>query len=289
MQKMSGIDLGFAVAEMQPLAGKRIARVRRTPGGIFLFKIWGGELLFQPGVRLHLTRQQMQATDAPDGFVAFLRKNLEGKTAATIERLPGERIAVITTKSKERLVFELFRKGNLVLVSEDGVAMACLYKDEAGGRKVARGEKYEYPKAVPYAAKVPPAVAFSVKENEKGEPVGYSCDAASAGRRFASFSDALDYYYANQKEESSAQKAAAQREEKLGQRLRSQEEALARIEVGRKEANAAADAIIADSDRLDGLLSLVREMKKEGAGEEEMNRALAPRGAKARGQKLEVE
>ena len=57
MQKMSGADLGFAVAEMQPLCGKRIARIRKTPEGIFLFKIGGEELLFQPGVRLHLTRQ----------------------------------------------------------------------------------------------------------------------------------------------------------------------------------------------------------------------------------------
>lgn len=289
MQKMSGIDLGFAVAEMQPLVGRRIARIRKTPAGIFLFKLGGEELLFQPGVRLHLTRQQLSAADAPDGFVAFLRKNLEGKTAAAIERLPGERIAVITTKSKERLVFELFRKGNVVLVGEDGVAMACLYKDEAGGRKVARGERYEYPKAAPYAANAPAAAAFSVKENGKGEPVGYSCDAAAEGRRFASFSEALDHYYANQKEESGAQKAAAQRGEKLAERLRSQEGALAALEKQREEAKEAADIIVAEAGRLEGLIALVREMKKKGASEEEMNRALAAHSAKVRGAKLEAD
>ena len=73
MQKMSGADLGFVLLELASLQGKRIARIRKTAEGIFLFKIGSDELLFQPGVRLHLTRQALSATDAPDGFVGFLR------------------------------------------------------------------------------------------------------------------------------------------------------------------------------------------------------------------------
>ncbi len=289
MQKMSGSDIGFAVAELSHLQGKRIARIRKTPEGVFLFKIGSEEVLFQPGVRLHLTRQQLQATDAPDGFVGFLRKNLEGKTAQEITRVPGERIVEIVTRSKERLVFELFRKGNLILVGEDGFAYACLQKDEAGGRKVARGERYEYPKATPYAAKMPLQVAFCVKENENGEPVGYSCDAASGGKKFASFSDALDYYYANQREESDGQKAAEARMGKLKERLASQEKALVRIDAERAEVKMAADKISADFDHLDGLLALVRKMKKEGATEEEISRQVAAHKAKVRGATLEID
>ncbi|MCX6773189.1 MAG: hypothetical protein NTV88_05490 [Candidatus Micrarchaeota archaeon] len=62
MQKMSGVDLYFAVAELKHLEGKRIARVRKTDSGIFLFKIGSEELLFQPGLRLHLTRQVLQGS-----------------------------------------------------------------------------------------------------------------------------------------------------------------------------------------------------------------------------------
>ena len=54
MQKMSGFELGFAVADLQALSGKRIAKVRETKNGIYLLKIGSGELLFEPGVRLHL-------------------------------------------------------------------------------------------------------------------------------------------------------------------------------------------------------------------------------------------
>jgi len=289
MQKMSGTDLGFAVADLQLLCGKRIARIRRTPEGIFLLKIGSEEVLFQPGVRLHLTRQALQATEAPDGFVAYLRKALEGKTAQEIRQVPGERIVEIVTRSKERLVFELFRKGNLVLVGEDGLAYACLQKDEAGGRKVARGERYEYPKATPYAAKLPQEVAFSVKENEKGEPTGYSCDATASGRKFASMSEALDHYYANQRDESGAQKASAEKIAKLEERLSSQEKTLAEMEKQRQEIKAAADAISRNFERVEELAALVRKMKKQGADEEEIGNALARHKAKMSGSAVELD
>jgi len=289
MQKMSGIDLGFAVAEMQPLCGKRIARIRRTPEGIFLFKIGTEELLFQPGVRLHLTRQALQATDAPDGFVGFLRKNLEGKTAQEIRRVEGERIAEIITRSKERLVFELFRKGNLVLVGEDGLIYACLQKDGAGGREVARGERYEYPKATPFVQKEPEKIAFCVQENAGGEPASFSIDAAKGGKVFPAISEALDYYYANQREESGAQKASAEKIARLEERLASQEKTLREMERQRQAVKEAADAIGRDFERVEGIAALIRKMKKGGAGEDEINRALAGRNVKVSGPEAEID
>jgi predicted ribosome quality control (RQC) complex YloA/Tae2 family protein len=291
MQKMSGADLSYVMLELAPLQGKRIARIRKTADGIFLFKIGSDEVLFQPGVRLHLTRQALQATDAPDGFVGFLRKNLEGKTAQEIVQVPGERIVEITTRSKEKLVFELFRKGNLVLVGEDGIIYACLQKDDAGGRVVARGEKYAYPKTTPFVLKKPEKAVFAVHENARGEPVSFSIDEASAtgGKRFAALSDALDYYYANQREESGAQKAAAERMGKLRQRRSSQESTLEAIEGQRAEVKKAADGINRNFDRLDTLLALVRKMKKDGAGEEEINRAISAYNARVKGAELEID
>ena len=289
MQKMSGADLAYVLLELAPLQGKRIARIRKTADGIFLFKIGSEELLFQPGVRLHLTRQALAATDAPDGFVGFLRKNLEGKTAQEIRRVEGERIVEITTRSKERLVFELFRKGNLALVGEDGIIYACLQKDDSGGRMIARGEKYEYPKATPFAQKTPEKVAFCVQENAQGEPVSFSIDAAKGGKAFSALCEALDYYYANQRDASGAQKAAAEKMEKLQQRLSSQEETLAGIEKQRESVKAAAAEVSRNFDRLEGLLALVRKMKKQGASDDEINRAIAGHKASVKGAELEVE
>lgn len=288
MQKMSGTDLHFAVAELARLQGKRIAKVRKTESGIFLFKIGTEELLFEPGVRLHLTRQVMQAAGAPDGFVGLLRKSLEGKTAAKIEQHGNDRILEITAKSKERLVFELFRKGNLILVGEDGMIYACLLKDEAGGRKVARGEKYNYPKATPYEAKIPKSASFTVQENDKAEPVSFSCE-SPAGKIFPSFSEMADYYYANQKEKSDGEKAALGRLSKLQERLGKQKEALVKLQLEKEQMKKLGDAVYGDYERVEKLLLLVRGMKKQGKGDEEINRALAPMNARISGAEIEIE
>lgn len=170
MQKMSGIELSFVASELAPLQGKRIARIRKTPQGVYLFKIGTEEMLFEPGVRLHLTRQVQQATDAPDGFVALLRKQLEGKTAEKIAQYGTDRILEVTTRSKERLVFELFRKGNLIYVGEDGKIIACLEKEEAGGRKIARGEPYSYPPATSFVPKLPEKHPSLCRRTQRASP-----------------------------------------------------------------------------------------------------------------------
>ena len=261
MQKMSGLDLSFAVAELSVLQGKRIARIKRTENGIFLFKIGSEEMLFEPGVRLHLTRQAFQATEAPDGFVGFLRKNFEGKTAAGISQVPNERIVEIIAKSKERLVFELFRKGNLLAVGEDGIIAACLEREWAGGRKIARGEKYEYPKASAYEIKRPENVAFLVQENAKGEPISFSVDAEKGGKTFTSFGEMADFYYSNQKEESDDERAAAGKMRKLLERLESQKKTLGEIVQKRGEAKKSGEAIYANFEKVESALSSAKKAK----------------------------
>ena len=289
MQKMSGLDLQFAVSEIARLQGKRIARIRKTDGGVYLFKIGGEEILFEPGVRLHLTRQSLAAAEKPDGFVGFLRKNFEGKTAVSISQVPKERIVEILAKSKERLVFELFREGNLIAVGEDGAIVACLQREEKGGRKITKGEKYAHPKATPFEIKAPQSVAFVVQENGRGEPVSFSADAAKGGKQFPAISDALDYYYANQKSESDAEKAASGKITGLEKRLKSQEESLVRMEQERLAAKATGDAIWASLEKFDALISMVKEMKKAGFGEKEINAGLAKHGARLDGAEIAVE
>ncbi|VVC01541.1 Uncharacterised protein [uncultured archaeon] len=289
MQKMSGIELSFVAAELAPLQGKRIAKIRKTAEGIFLFKIGAGEMLFEPGVRLHLTRQVHQATEAPDGFVALLRKQLEGKTEEKIAQYGTDRILEITTRSKERLAFELFRKGNLIYIGEGGRIISCLQKEEAGGRKIARDEPYAYPPATSFVQKMPEKTAFLVQENEKGEPASFSLDAQKGGKGFPSFSEALDFYYANQKEESAASAAAQQKLGKLQERLESQQKTLAKMEAEQGEAKGKGDAIYQNFDALDSLLSLVRGMKKMGASDEEIEKALWQHKARLKGAQVEVE
>lgn len=290
MQRMSGADLHFAVAELAQFEGKRIAKIRKTDSGIYLFKIGAGELLFEPGMRLHATMQLFQAAQSPDGFVSYLRKRLEGKTASSIAQHGNDRIVEVETKSKEMLVLEIFRKGNVILVLEDGTIDACLMKDEAGGRRIAKGEKYSYPKATQYEARLPKSPRFFVKEDDGGAPVSFSCEGSQGrGREFPSFSQAADYYYANQRGESEAEQKHAARLAGLKERLRSQKEALSRIEAEREAALAAGKALQERHAQVEELLSLVKAMKKAGKSDSEISREIARLGARLRGAEVELE
>ena len=289
MQKMSGIELSFVASELAPLQGKRIARIRKTPQGVFLFKIGAEEMLFEPGVRLHLTRQVQRATEAPDGFVAFLRKNLEGKTAEKIAQYGNDRILEITTRSKEKLIFELFRKGNIIYADEAGRMVACLEKEEAGGRRIASGEMYSYPPATSFVPKIPEKISFLVQENGKGEPVSFSLDAAKGGHGFPSFSEALDFYYANQKEQSTAERAAQEKVKRLQERLKSQEETADRFAGQKGEAKSRGDAIYRNFENVEKLLALVRQMKKQGKSDAEIGQAFSSKKAKLNGAEIEMD
>ncbi|MCX8174873.1 MAG: NFACT family protein [Candidatus Micrarchaeota archaeon] len=289
MQKMSSSDLHFAISEMKGLEGKRIARIRRTEDGIFLIKAGGEEILFQPGVRLHLSRQSFQAQQSPDGFVAFLRKRFEGKTVASIAQHDADRIAEIETKSGERLVFELFRKGNLIALSPDGTIEAALGKDEAGGRKIARGEKYCYPKATAFQIRIPAKPNFGVKCDAEGRPVSYSAEAEASDLAFGSFSEMADFYYSRQDRQSQAQALSAELLGKLERRLESQQRALEEISRKRSEAKQAADAIYLNFAKVEEILSLVRRMKKEGKSQQQINEELSRFGARLSGGEVEVE
>lgn len=294
MQKMSYAELFFAVSEAsQLLEGKRISRIRRTPEGVFLFKIGAEELLFQPPIRFHITRQHFKASDQPDGFVSFLRKALEGKTAKSISLVENERIVQLSTKSNEKLVFELFRKGNLILLSESNTVLSCLRQDDAGGRKIAKNEQYSLPKPSSFKPKIPAEVAFIVHEEEgSGQPSYFSCDASSAkekSKKFASMSEALDYYYSRQLQKSKEQEMAEQAISGLKARLDLQKKSLSALEEEQQKARSLADCIMANASFLDEVLEGVRAMKKQGQDDKSINAFLSKWKAKIDGYKIEID
>jgi len=80
MQKMSGLDLRFAVAELAHLQGKRIAKIRRTDDGVFLFKIGSEEIAFEPGVRLHLYEKHTPRAGRKMGHLSAVGATADGPT-----------------------------------------------------------------------------------------------------------------------------------------------------------------------------------------------------------------
>jgi len=288
MQKMSGSDIALVIEELKGLEGKRIAKIRKTPEGLYLFKIGDSELLFEPGIRLHLTRQALQATKSPDGFVAFLRKRLCSKPVKRISQHDTDRIVQIEA-GQYRLIFEVFRRGNIILADEKGAILCCLLDDAAGGRQISKGKKYCFPKPTGFKIKKPAKKRFSVQENEKGEPMSFSSDASTKGKEFGSFCEAADFYYSGQTHETDQQKQEKRTLKKLKIRLESQKNALSRIAEEKQKAAKAGKAVYSNYGKIEGILSLVRQMKKAKKSDEDINKELAKHKARVKGTVLEIE
>ncbi|MEM4554477.1 MAG: NFACT family protein [Candidatus Anstonellaceae archaeon] len=279
MQQMSSADLHFVLAELSFLQGKHIGKIRKTQDGIFLFKIGSQELLFEPPVRLHLTMQAFQAQPSPDGFVAFLRKRLEGKKVDRIWQHESDRIVLL--KSEEQmLIFELFRKGNLILADSNNCILACLRNDDAGGRKIAKGEKYSFPKPTGFKMNLPLVPSFGVKLDASGKPSSYSFEAQEGDLKFQTFSEALDFYYANQPRETADEREAQKAYKKLVERLEHQKKALEEIELKRQEARKCAEAIYSNFEAVSQVLQEANELKAKGLEIEKINDVLAAKKAK---------
>ncbi|MCX8196845.1 MAG: NFACT family protein [Candidatus Micrarchaeota archaeon] len=279
MQKMSALDLHFVAKELAELKGKRIAKIRRTQERIFLFKIGGKELLFEPPVRLHLTMQSFVAQPAPDGFVAFLRKRLEGKPVEDLFQHENDRIAVLQTKDS-RLIFELFRKGNLILTDSNWEILACLNKEESKKRMVAKGQKYEFPEnSSEFKLEIPAKPFFGVK-TENGVPVAYSVEPKEGFIGFGSICEALDFYYSRQPRQTKEDRELAKRIEKLRERLEHQQRALAELEARKELAKESANSIYQHFDQVSTILEEVRQLKKQGLTAEQINEKIAQKKAK---------
>jgi predicted ribosome quality control (RQC) complex YloA/Tae2 family protein len=165
-------------------------------------------------------------------------------------------------------------------------------RDDAGGREIAHGETYEYPKGTPYEMKLPLDVAFSVGKGADGLPVSFSSDAKAASDaavRFPTISEALDFYYSNQREASGRQKGAAAKLGKLEERLAQQKKTLDDAIGERRRLREAGDAIYSNFERVEEALNIVHELKRQGKGEDEISQALHRLGAKLVGEEIEIE
>jgi predicted ribosome quality control (RQC) complex YloA/Tae2 family protein len=287
MQKMSSLDLYFVVQELARLQGARIKKIRKTEEGFYLFKIGDEEILVEPAVRIHLTRIKYTATEKPDGFVSFLRKNLEGKIVESITQHENDRIVEIQTKNKDKIIFELFRKGNIIYVNSDGIIEACKVIEKVANRTIANGEEYVYPPKTNFQMTFPSKIGFCAKEQE-----WFSInadDVEKGGKVFPTFSEALDYYYSSLKRENEKEKEIKKKIEKIENRLKIQREALENLEKQKDELKKKAELIYKNYALVEEVLGKVKEMKKNGLNEKEINKEIEKYKAKLTGSELEIE
>jgi predicted ribosome quality control (RQC) complex YloA/Tae2 family protein len=147
---LSSFDLRALVAEWQGLVGGHIDKVYQREDEVILrINLAGGgriELYSKSGAWLSL-HQVEDKPDTPPAFAQALRRILDNARILAVEQRGFDRISVFTVeKGGEtlRLIFELFGRGNLVVVRGD-TTVACLHPQRYRDRSVQPGEPYGFP------------------------------------------------------------------------------------------------------------------------------------------------
>lgn len=151
-QSMTSFDVFAVVHELKELEGARLNNIYQI-GSIYLFVFhkFGQEkqvLLIEPEIRAHLTRFEMQKPKSPPNFCLALRRHLRGARVVqffqpNFDRIIGMRLE----RGGEvlKVVVELFKRGNLIVIREDGRILMAIHYRKMRDRNILPGKPFQYP------------------------------------------------------------------------------------------------------------------------------------------------
>ena len=153
MQQMGGLDYAVEVEEMQPLVGARFKKFYACEDKTLRLKLHKKgdvNIVAENGIRLHISEKFAESLEKPSQFSMVVRKHLENAPLTAISQFAGDRIVEFTF-GKIKLVFELFAKGNCILVGEDGKIIDVMKREAYASRKIAP----KHPHVAPPSEKKP--------------------------------------------------------------------------------------------------------------------------------------
>ena len=156
--KFTSADVAAMVASVRPhIVGARVANVYDIAGKLFLIKFTSSlvvaeedegkaTLLFEAGVRFHLTTFERKKAAIPSGWTMNLRKLLKGKQLERVDQIGCDRVVVFQFGVGEKAFFvilELYAKGNVV-VTDAGHRIQMLLRSHVfdSGVSIAKNEVY---------------------------------------------------------------------------------------------------------------------------------------------------
>jgi|RifCSP13_1_1023834.scaffolds.fasta_scaffold01365_7 predicted ribosome quality control (RQC) complex YloA/Tae2 family protein len=144
---LSSFDVLAVVRELQALVGGFIDKVYQREDEVILKVNLPGvgkrEVYARVGKWLCL-REIPDKPESPPPFAATLRQHLDNARITGIEQRAFDRIVVFTFDRGSRLVFELFGKGNVVLV-RDETTLAAFSRAKFRDRTIAPSVPYDFP------------------------------------------------------------------------------------------------------------------------------------------------
>lgn len=149
---LSSFDLKALVAEWQDLVGGYVDKAYQRGDEVILrLNVHGKEKveLYSKSGQWLCLHEVEEKPESPPAFAQSLRRLLGNARITAVEQRGFDRIAILTVdRSGEtlRIIYELFGKGNLVLVRGD-TTLACLFPAAYKDRVVRVNEPYAFPPA----------------------------------------------------------------------------------------------------------------------------------------------
>jgi predicted ribosome quality control (RQC) complex YloA/Tae2 family protein len=153
MKTMSNVDVYAICHELKELLkGARVDKAFQPTKDTVLirFHVSGKgrvDVVFQAGIRMHSTQYPLPNPKIPPNFPMLLRKYIKGATVEDIRQYNFDRIIELHVKKEQRftLIVELFAKGNIILLNEEGMIILPLKRKLWSDRKISSKEDYKYP------------------------------------------------------------------------------------------------------------------------------------------------
>jgi predicted ribosome quality control (RQC) complex YloA/Tae2 family protein len=153
MRGLASLEIRVLVRELGELAGGHIKKFYDLGGGKFMLSVSKKEgtahIFCSLPNTLHRSYISRKAEETPSQFAMSMRKLAVGCRITGVVQHGTDRIIEIIVEGQARytMVFELFGKGNVVLVDEHG-AIALVYSNrEEKSRSIRRGAVYVFPEA----------------------------------------------------------------------------------------------------------------------------------------------
>jgi len=152
---MTSFDVFAIVHELKDLETARLENIYQIES-LFLFvfrKIGQGKqvLVVEPEVRVHLTRFERLKPKVPPNFCMAMRRHLRGAKVVQVFQHNFDRIIGIKLERGEEsltLIVELFKRGSLIVVRNDGTILMSLYYKKMRDRNILPGKPFHYPPLV---------------------------------------------------------------------------------------------------------------------------------------------
>ncbi|MEM3522531.1 MAG: NFACT family protein, partial [Candidatus Bathyarchaeia archaeon] len=148
---MSSFDIMAIISELRGIIiNKYIDNIYQLTHNKFIFKLRPNDinLLIEIGKRIHLTKYFYKAPPKPSQFCTALRKRLVRGKIIDFYQQDFERIVVLevsTLNKNYKVFFELFKRGNLILVDPEMKIELALNYLKMKDRNIIKNELFKLP------------------------------------------------------------------------------------------------------------------------------------------------